>query len=105
MRCFLLVSKENGVWTDVSIGYTYLARAWDKINQAWPQRNIVLIDVAWLNSYYFHIPDVNSTNLTLIQPTPENPEVGLAKISAEYSVLQTNVESISNLKNIMNKGR
>jgi len=68
-RSILTVDKMNNSWKAVSLGRAPLARKLQLIRQTWPISkgyHPQLIVVYQATKYFFHVPEVDSTNITLI---------------------------------------
>lgn len=103
IRCLLYVAMINGTWTDVGIGYSFLAKALEKIITVWPEKSIEIIDVSWLNAYYFHIPELGPKNMTLIEPITDNPNIALSKRAINYTEIDSSNKILNILKDKLNK--
>jgi len=92
-KAMLIVAKMENKWQAVSFGYAPLAKQMQSIQKSWPQQrgyDPMLVVVYQARQYLFHVPELDSQNLTAISTNPQDRAVNYLHTQS----LQTVVPSL-----------
>lgn len=107
-RTCLIVDKVGGSWEAVSLGYSGLAREFEKVRRHWQTPRLLASFQA--RKYFFHVPQVDRQNLTALSigsaPSFNSPAGALGLMMDDgYGRLSSIEQVVPELKEELAKGK